>query len=92
MWVFGCPCGGDQPRCGRDDNPESHTAEHGAAWMRDRRSWSAFQFRLTSRNGKNRTLRPSKDIRLKENAPECDYSSFYVTTGTGTPAALLRRI
>jgi hypothetical protein len=31
-------------------------------------------------------------IRLKENAPELDYSSFYVTTGTGTPAALLRRI
>ena len=31
-------------------------------------------------------------LRLKENAPELDYSSFYVTTGTGTPAALLRRI
>ncbi len=27
-----------------------------------------------------------------KNASEFDYSSFYVTTGTGTPAALLRRI
>jgi hypothetical protein len=30
-------------------------------------------------------------IRLKENAPELDYSSFYLTTGTGTPAALCER-
>ena len=29
-------------------------------------------------------------IQRKENAPEFDYSSFYVTTGMGTPAALLR--
>jgi hypothetical protein len=27
-------------------------------------------------------------IRLKENAPELDYSSFYGKTGTGRPAAL----
>jgi hypothetical protein len=47
---------------------------------------------VTSRNGKNRTLRRSKDIRVKENAPEFDYSSFYVTTGTGKPAALLHGI
>jgi hypothetical protein len=44
--------------------------------------------RLTARNGKNRTLRP-KISRLKENAPEFDYSSFYVTTGTGTPGCLV---
>jgi hypothetical protein len=28
-------------------------------------------------------------IRLKENAPEFDYSSFQGRTGTGSPAALL---
>jgi hypothetical protein len=47
---------------------------------------------IRSRNGKNRTLRPSKDHSSLKNAPECDYSSFYGATGTGTPAALLRRI
>jgi hypothetical protein len=41
------------------------------------------------RNGKNRTLRLSKDHSSLKNAPECDYSSFYVTTRTGTPAALV---
>jgi hypothetical protein len=44
---------------------------------------------IRSRNGKNRTLRPSKDIRLKENAPELDYSSFYVTTGMGHTGCLV---
>ena len=47
---------------------------------------------IRSRNGKNRTLRPSKDSSSLKNAPECDYSSFYGATGTGTPAGLLRRI
>jgi hypothetical protein len=28
-------------------------------------------------------------IRLKENAPELDYSSFYVTTGTGNTGCLV---
>jgi hypothetical protein len=37
---------------------------------------------------RNWTVRPI--IRLKENAPEFDYSSFYVTTGTGTSGALSR--
>ena len=39
---------------------------------------------MTSRNGKNRTLRRSKDIRVKENAPEFDYSScddWHANTG-----------
>jgi len=34
----------------------------------------------------------AKDIRLKENAPKFDYSTFYGTTSVGRPAALLRRI
>jgi hypothetical protein len=41
------------------------------------------------RNGKNRTLRPSKNHSSLKNAPECDYSSFYVTSGTGTPGCLV---
>jgi hypothetical protein len=33
-----------------------------------------------------------EDHSFLRNAPELDYSSFCVTIGTGTPAALLRRI
>jgi hypothetical protein len=36
---------------------------------------------VSSRNGKNRTLRLPRIIRLKENAPELDYSSFHGKTG-----------
>ena len=47
---------------------------------------------IRSRNGKTRTLRPSRDHSSLKNAPECDYSSFYGKTGRGTPGALLRGI
>jgi hypothetical protein len=36
-------------------------------------------------NGHSYRDRPSKDHSSLKNAPECDYSSFYVTSGTGTP-------
>jgi len=52
----------------------------------------AYQPGVSSRNGKNRTLRPSKDHSIKRKRSRTRYSSFYVTTGTGTPAALLPRI
>jgi hypothetical protein len=49
----------------------------------------SFEEWLRTRNGKNRTLRPlPRIIRLKENAPELDYSSFHGKTGTGRPTAL----
>jgi hypothetical protein len=44
---------------------------------------------VSSRNGKNRTLRPSTDHSTKKNAPELDYSSFYVTTGNGNTPCLV---
>jgi hypothetical protein len=47
---------------------------------------------VTARNGNLSTLRRSRGSFVQKKAPEFDYSSFYVTTGTGTPAALLRRI
>ena len=63
--------------------------------------WTNFTGHFTHlRNGEGSAHETEKIVRLglpriirpKENAPELDYSSFYVTTGTGTPAALLRGI
>jgi hypothetical protein len=57
-------------------------------------TWGAVRPSLTIVMEKTTPREPlTKRIKSTlKNAPEFDYSSFYVTTGTGTPAALLRRI
>jgi hypothetical protein len=61
----------------------------GAGNHLSRHNWAT---RGGSGNGNLRALRRSKNHPTKINAPELDYSSFYVTTGTGTPAVSLLRI
>jgi hypothetical protein len=75
-------------------NPRSGQVRHFMRSSKGVSSVQAFDASRTyiwvrTRNGKNRTLRPlPRIIRLKENAPELDYSSFHGKTGTGRPTSL----
>ena len=93
MWVFGRRRGSDQPRCGRGDNPQSHTAEHGTAWTR--KSPVSTKKQAKSLPGNAGTTPEDKISRLassvsrlaKQVRPLAANDAFYGAFTTGSVAA-----